>query len=90
MQWDPNYLLHIAMDGPNVNLKFQEDLERKFEETSNKSFLDIDTCTLHKVHTSFKKGISELPLDIDQFALNLHSFLSCPVPGEKITLNYKN
>ena len=62
------------MDGPNVNLKFQEDLKGKFEENSNKTFLDIDTCTLHKVHTSFKKGISRLHLDIDQFAVNLHSF----------------
>ena len=72
MQWDPDYLFYIGMDGPNVNLKFQEDLKGKFEEDSNKTFLDIDTCTLHKVHTSFKKG--KLPLDIDQFAVNLHSF----------------
>ena len=74
MQWDSDYLLQIGMDGPNVNLKFQEDPKGKFEENSNKTFLDIDTCTLHKVHTSFKKGISKLPLDIDQFAVNLHSF----------------
>ena len=62
------------MNGPNVNLKFEEDLKGKFEENSYKTFLDIDTCTLHKVHTSFKKGISKPPLDIDQFAVNLHSF----------------
>ena len=49
-------------------------MKGKFEENSYKTFLDIDTCTLHKVHTSFKKGISKLPLDIDQFAVNLHSF----------------
>ena len=60
MQWDPDYLLHMGMGGSNVNLKFQEDLKGKFEENSNKTFLDIDTCTLHKVHTSFKKGISKL------------------------------
>ena len=74
IQWDPDYVLHIVMGDPNMNLKFQEDLKGKFEETSNTAFLDIDTCTLHKVHTSFKKGISKLPLNIDQFAVNLYSF----------------
>ena len=75
MQWDPDYLLHIGMVVPNLNLKFQEYLKGKFEETSNKTFLDIDTYTHHKVHTSFKKVISKFPLDIDQLAVNLHSFL---------------
>lgn len=27
MQWYPDYLLHIGIDGPNANLKFQEDLK---------------------------------------------------------------
>ena len=31
IQWDPDYLLHIGMVGPNVNLKCQEDLNGKFE-----------------------------------------------------------
>ena len=90
IQRDPDYLLHIGMHGPNGNLKFQEDLKGKLEETSNKAFLDTDTCILHKVHTSFKKGISKLPLDTNQFVVNFYSVLSYPVPGEKITLNYKN
>ena len=47
MQWYPDYLLHIEMGDPNLNLKFQEELKGKFEETSNKKFLDINTCTLH-------------------------------------------
>lgn len=73
MGWDSSYLLHIGMDGPNVNLKFQSALLEDFE-SCDKSFLDIDTCTLHKVHTSFKKGVSSLPIDIDSFAVNLHGF----------------
>ena len=72
LQWDPDYLLHIAIDGPNVNLKFQEVPKRKFDETSHKTFLDIDTSTLHKVHTYSKNGFSKLPSDIDQFAVNFH------------------
>ena len=57
LNWDPAFLLHIGMDGPNVNLKFRNDLMNHFQETSGESFLDIDICTLHKVHTSFKKGV---------------------------------
>lgn len=74
MGWDSSYLLHLGMDGPNVNLKFQQDLKSHLKETQNKNFLDIDTCTLHKVHTSFKKGILQIPIDIDNFAVNLHGF----------------
>ena len=68
MQWDPDYLLYIGMDDPNVNFKFQEDLKGKFEEISNKTFLYIDTYALHKVYPSFKKGIWKLPLSCCKFA----------------------
>ena len=74
LDWDPSFQLHIGMDGPNVNLKFQKDLKKHFEETSGETFLDIDACTLHKVHTSFKKGVKMLSIDIDQFAVDLHDF----------------
>ena len=74
LDWDPSFLLHIGMDGPNVNLKFQKDLKKHCEETSGETFLDIDTCTLHEAHTSFKKGVKMLPIDIDQFAVDLHGF----------------
>ena len=87
LNWDPAFLLHIGMDDPNVNLKFQNDLMNHFQETSGESFLDIDTCTLHKVHTSFKKGVQKLPVDIDQFAVDFHGFLSCLVLDGKIIPN---
>lgn len=65
---------HCRSDQLVVNLKFQQDLKSHLKETQNKNFLDIDTCTLHKVHTSFKKGILQIPIDIDNFAVNLHGF----------------
>ena len=68
--WDNRVLLHIEIDGPNVNLKFQENLR----EATGQKFLDIDTCTLHKVRTSFKRGMTVLPIDIDQFTVDLHGF----------------
>ena len=59
------------MDGPNVNLKFQQDLAKCFDEKSV-SFFNIDTCLLHKVHRSFKHRVKSLP--IDQFTVDLHGF----------------
>ena len=63
------------MDGPNVNLKIQQDLPKQFDE-KGVSFLNTDTCLLHKVHGSFKHYVKSLPIDIDQFAVDLHGFLS--------------
>ena len=74
MEWDSFYLHHLGMDGPNVNLKFQKNLKTHFKESCDKEFLDIDPCTLPKVHTSFKQGVLELPIDIDNFAVKLHGF----------------
>ena len=60
------------MDGTNVSLKFQKNLKTNFKESFYKEFLEINTYTLHKVHTSFKKGVLQLPIDIDNFAISLH------------------
>ena len=65
------------MDGPNVNLKFQQDLAKYFDE-KGVLFLNIDTCLLHKVHGLFKHDIKSLPIDIDQFTVDLHGFFKLP------------
>jgi len=65
---DPNKLLQCSMDGPAVNLSFLN----KFNESLNSKgilpVVDIGTCTLHPVHTSFTRGLSMLSFDVDQFA----------------------
>ena len=43
MGWGNRFLLHIGMYRPNVNLKYQEDLRKHFEEAKGQKFLDIDT-----------------------------------------------
>ena len=90
MGWDNRLLLHIGMDGPNINLKLKEDLRKHFEEATGQKFLNINTCTLHKVHTSFKKRVTALPNDIDQFAVDLHGFLSYLLLAAKIILQWRN
>ena len=73
LELNPNLLLHLGMDGPNANLKFQRHLAKYCDE-KGVSFFNIDICLLHKVHGSFKHGIESLPIDIDQFAVDLHGF----------------
>ena len=52
------------MDGLNVDLKFQQDLAKYFDE-KDVSLLNIEICFLHKVRGSFKYGVKSLPVDID-------------------------
>ena len=66
-------MLHLIMDGPNVNKKFQRLLlESSYLE--NTTFLDVGTCPLHIVHMAFRKGVSVLWFNVDQFALDIDFF----------------
>ena len=47
------------MDGPNVNLSFEDKLTQKLSEVDT-SFLKLGSCSLHPVHTAFHKGIKQL------------------------------
>ena len=76
IEWGSSYVLLLGMDESTVNVKFQQDLKTHFKEFYNKEFLDIDTYTLHKVRTVFKKGVQQLPINIDNFTVNLHGLQS--------------
>ena len=62
------------MDGPNVNKKFECELATALNERSNTAFLKLGSCSLHKVHTAYRKGIKELKFDLDQFFYDVHYF----------------
>ena len=63
----------IEWNGPNVNKKFQRLLlESSYLE--NTTFLDVGTCPLHIVHMAFRKGVSALWFNVDQFALDIDFF----------------
>ena len=59
---DSQYLLHLGMDGPNVNLAFQKKLLTELGQLNGKTFLNLGTCSLHPAHTAFRKGIKQLSL----------------------------
>ena len=73
VNWDNSLMLHLGMDGPNLNKSFQKKLSKKLEENNNQ-FLNIGSCNLHKVHSAFRKGLSELNIDLDQFACDIYFF----------------
>ena len=75
------------MDGPNVNLPFENKLESNLE-SINTSFLSIGTCSLHSIHTAFRKGTKSLysntinileekesTFGLDDFFNDLHFFI---------------
>ena len=46
------------MDGPNVNLSFEDKLTQKLSEV-DASFLKLGSCSLHPVHSAFQKAIKQ-------------------------------
>ena len=48
------HLLHLGMDGPQVNTKFEKDLQASLHEKEDTSVLLLETRSLHLVHTAFK------------------------------------
>lgn len=50
-------ILQLSMDGPNVNNKVHEDLQREImENTEGTKMVDVGTCGLHTLHNAFKSG----------------------------------
>ena len=62
------------MDWPNVNKKFARILAKEFDETNNTQFLDLGTCSLHPVHTAFRKGLGKFQFEFDDFFNDIHFF----------------
>lgn len=61
--WNVDYLLHLMMDGPYVNLKFHRELEEELKDVYGKFILKTSTCSLHPIHTAFKNGLKKILFD---------------------------
>ena len=76
--FDIKFMLHLGKDGPSVSLKFQTlILQSNLLAEAKSTFLNIGTCPLHIVHNVFRKGVSSLACNMDQFAVDIHFFSSC-------------
>ena len=71
---DPNYLLHLSMNGLNVNVAFQEKLFKYIRDHLDKSFLSLGTFSLQPVHTAFRRGITSLSFDLGQSFTDIDFF----------------
>lgn len=73
---DVKKLLHIGMDGPSVNKKFERMLLQSLEKNESTTFICIGTCSLHIANNAFGEGMTTLRevINLDQFAIDLHFF----------------
>ena len=49
-------LLHVSMDGPNVNTKFLSNLNEERRDQELSQLVSIETCGIHTVHNAFNNG----------------------------------
>ena len=56
---DPSKLLHVGMDGPNVNWNFYDILVRKREENELAELVNIGSCMCYMEHS--KQGLKRRP-----------------------------
>ena len=72
---NPNFILSLGMDDPNLNLLFQNKLRYQF------SIIDVGKCILHIINSAFGKAVNSLResvVDLDKMAFGLITLL----PGE--------
>ena len=54
---DTNKIFQVSMDGPIVNLKFFEKLQKeRLENEQHEQLINIGSCGLHTIHGAFKTG----------------------------------
>ncbi|XP_067143074.1 uncharacterized protein [Centruroides vittatus] len=69
-------ILHICMDGPNVNINFLNKLEDHMEtQNVGKSFVRMETCGLHVVHGAVKAGFKVVDWNLLPLLRNLYYLL---------------
>jgi hypothetical protein len=66
-------ILAISRDNPNVNKSLVKLLKEEVRKEGS-TLLDFGACVLHSAHNSFKKGLSELSVDVSILAKSLHGF----------------
>ena len=76
---DVHYLLHIGMNGPNVNKSFESKLIDDLKKRGSIAVLSFGSCNLHIVNNAFRKGFEKLSeyseIDLDHyFAVDLYFF----------------
>ena len=53
---DTNKIFQVSMDGPNVNLRSLEKLQKDCLENEQYELVNVRSCRLHTIHGAFKTG----------------------------------
>ena len=53
---DINKMFQVSMDGPNVNLRSLEKLQKDCLENEQYELVNVRSCRLHTIHGAFKTG----------------------------------
>ncbi|KAK5900192.1 hypothetical protein CesoFtcFv8_009591 [Champsocephalus esox] len=78
-----NNLIQLSMDGPHVNWKVFELLQKEMQKQADKSLLNIGSCGLHILHNAFRDGCKATSWDIEHILSSLYwLFHDCPARRE--------
>ena len=69
-----SFLLHVGIDRPNFNLKFEKELEAVLKSVHDTGILRLGTCFPYPVHSAFKKELERLNFPFATFFSDLHFF----------------
>ena len=53
---DTNKMFQVSLDGPNVNLRSLEKLQKDCLENEQYELVNVRSCRLHTIHGAFKTG----------------------------------
>ena len=62
-------MVQISMDGPNVNLKAQDDMNARSRLVYKHDLLNMGSCGLHQVHNALKAAMDPKGTDDDHFKM---------------------
>ena len=77
-EFEPNYFFHFCIDGPNMNLVVQVKLSKHLRD-------NLNTCSLHQVHTALHWEKTGIFFDVDHFFTTFTFSSSCQVLDRKIS-----
>ena len=74
------------MDGPNVNLKVLDLLQKEINLQRSSSIIDVGTCGLHTVHNAFERGYQAANWNVGAVMSAMHwLFKDSPARREDFT-----
>ena len=65
-------ILQLSMDGPNVNSKFLEIINKKLQTTYSKILLNLGSCGLHASHSSIMTGHDAADWSVQQVVKGMY------------------